>query len=163
MSRVQAYLYLLFIAALVFGFLAAVLRHPVFVVPMSATNAGGQTQSANAPIPEPPFTDAVKAQLAASKGFQEVVTYTDRGFEPLHLSITQGDTVRFTNSSHQMLWVAADGVALYPITGDCGSSALDSCHPLEPGAFWEFTFTESGTWGVTNNLEKSKVGIVEVI
>ncbi len=163
MTRLQAYLYLLFIAAVVFGFLAAVLRHPVYVVPVNASNSAASSQQpASAPIPEPPFTDAVRAQLAASHGFQELLSYTDRGFEPLHYSIKRGDTVRFTNNSQEKLWVAADGDAVYPITGDCGSSALDSCTPIGPGEFWEFTFTEGGTWTVVNNLDKSKVGVVEV-
>jgi hypothetical protein len=59
------------------------------------------------------------------------------------------------------LWVAAAGDLVYPKTGTCGSSSLDSCEPIGPMDFWEFTFEVPGAWGVANNLDKQKT--VEIL
>ncbi|MDO8576016.1 MAG: hypothetical protein Q7R90_01745, partial [bacterium] len=98
---------------------------------------------------------------AQSKGFQYLVSYTDRGFEPTRLTVKQGETVRFTNNSSEGLWVAAGGEKLYPgVVNGCGSSALDSCRPIGQGEFWEFTFDAAGTWMFSNNIDKEKSGTV---
>jgi len=114
----------------------------------------------------PPFTDAVKRQLAASHGFQYLVSYTDRGFEPAALVVKKGETVRFINNSDELLWVAATGTsgAVYP-KGDsapCGQSAFDSCAAIKRGEFWEFTFNDSGTWSYQNNTDTKMTGTVIV-
>jgi plastocyanin len=116
-----------------------------------------------APLPE--FTDETKAKLERSKGFQYLVSYTDNGFEPSSLVMSRGESVRFTNNSSMNLWIAADGsgVQIYPRTKEvCGSSDLDSCKPFMPQDFWEFTFEKAGTWGIVNNLDKSKNGTIIV-
>jgi plastocyanin len=123
-----------------------------------ATPAGGvHTQP---PSPE------VMAYLAASKGFQYLVSYTGRGFEPATLTVKKGETVRFTNNSSEGLWVAATGSsgAVYPAgTGnECGQSAFDSCKVLKSGEFWEFTFTTAGTWGYKNNSDTKMTGTITV-
>lgn len=113
----------------------------------------------------PPLTPAIIAQLKKSHGFQMLVSYTDRGFEPAITTIKVGNTVRFTNNSSHKLWIAAKGTSknsIYPGTSDCGESALDSCIPLNPGDFWEFTFTQSGTWTYQNNLDKNDTAIIHI-
>ena len=113
----------------------------------------------------PPFTQDVQAQLAASKGFAVLVSYTEAGFEPQQVSIKQGEAVRFTNNSSSDLWVASDATTehpAYPGTSDCGGSSLDTCKVLKPHEFWEFTFGTSGTWLFQNNLDKSKTGTMTV-
>lgn len=111
----------------------------------------------------PEYTPEMQAKVAKSAGFQALVSYTDNGFEPQHLAIRAGDTVRFTNNSSAQLWVAASGGKLYPAAGkECGSSALDSCVPLAPQDFWEFTFDASGEWEIVNNLQKEKSAVVKV-
>ena len=93
------------------------------------------------------------------------VSYTDNGFEPANVTITQGQTVRFTNNSSHDVWIAADGInaQIYPRTREvCGSSDLDSCAPFAPQDFWEFTFNVKGEWHVVNNVDKTKGGVVIV-
>ncbi len=159
------FLHLLLIAVMVLGIIAVLAL--VFAISSSLTSGTTSTSpqaDANAPIPQPAYTDAVAAQLAASQGFQEVISYTDHGFEPATLPIQKGDAVRFTNNSHEGLWVAAvPGAGAYP-GGDtsCGTSALDSCHILQPGEFWEFTFDVTGTWVYLNNVDKANTGTVYV-
>lgn len=115
------------------------------------------------PTEMPTITPEEEAQLAQNPTFQELISYTDRGFEPSTLTAKAGDTVRFTNNSSHPLWVAASGLHLYPgVQNGCGSSALDSCGPLQPGHFWQFTFTASGTWSYQNNLNSIDTGVVHV-
>jgi plastocyanin len=93
------------------------------------------------------------------------ISYTNAGFEPASASIKKGDTVRFTNNSSHALWIASaptGSETIYPGTSNCGGGAFDTCMPLNPGDFWEFTFTQSGAWGYQNNLNKSDVAIMLV-
>lgn len=112
-------------------------------------------RTGEAPIPE--FTEEIQQRLEQSGGFQSLVSYTDGGFEPTTLTVKRGDTVRFTNNSSDDVWIAAYGTngQLYPRTKEgCGSSDLDSCAPIAPMDFWEFTFEREGEWNVANNLDK---------
>jgi plastocyanin len=113
----------------------------------------------------PAFSSSTEAKLEKSAGFQHLISYTNRGFEPRSLAASRGETIRFTNNSSGKLWVAADGseAEIYPRTrAGCGSSDLDSCEPIVPQDFWEFTFELPGTWHVVNNLDESK-GVVITI
>jgi plastocyanin len=115
--------------------------------------------------PIPPLTAAIEAQLQKNPTFQLFISYTDKGFEPAAATIKSGDTVRFTNNSSHDLWIAAIGTSVapvYPGTSDCGASALDTCASLKPGDFWQFTFTQSGTWEYQNNLDKSDTASIKV-
>jgi len=117
--------------------------------------------SQEAPRPAP--TAAVLAQLATSPAFQYLVSYSDSGFVPRTLTVKQGETIRFTNNSHADLWLASSSTPLYPsVQNGCGSSALDSCQPIPPGGFWEFTFNVRGTWEYANTLKHTDVATVVV-
>ncbi len=112
----------------------------------------------------PPSPEIV-AYLAQSKGFQYLISYTDRGFEPQSLEIKGGETVRFINNSKEKLWVssASDVGALYPGTGsECGQSSFDSCKEIKSGEFWEFEFAIAGTWSFRNAANPERQGIVVV-
>lgn len=131
------------------------------ISPAQDTSLADTIRAGAAPIPA--YSSSTEAKLAASKGFQTLVSYTDQGFEPGEVTITKGQTIRFTNNSSSDVWIAATGDTLYPrgATG-CGSSALDSCAPFAPQDFWEFTFEKKGEWGIVNNLNKTKSGVVRV-
>lgn len=114
----------------------------------------------------PPFTPEVQAALAKSRGFSVLISYTDNGFEPTQATVKKGDAIRFTNNSSHDLWVAAQGTSgnpVYPGASDCGASSFDSCDTLQPGEFWEFTFSKTGTWTFVNNLDKGNTGAVQVV
>jgi plastocyanin len=117
----------------------------------------------DAPIPE--YSPSTAAKLAEHPVFHALISYTDQGFEPKHVTIEQGDIVRFTNNSSTNLWIAAEGreVRIYPRMGDtCGSSSLDACEQVLPQDFWQFAFDVKGEWHVTNNLDKTKSVVVIV-
>jgi len=125
-----------------------------------------QSREASAPMKAPPLTPQITAQLEKSRGFQALVSYTDRGFEPATVTIKKGQTVRFTNNSSDDVWIAASsagGGKLYPrVQDECGSSTFDTCKGQRPQEFWEFTFDIAGTWGYADNLHKGNTGIVVV-
>ena len=152
MTRTQGYLYMLIIFAIVVAGLAMYTQRG-FILGVGRSPAP-QIDQATVPL-----SAHMQAELAQSRGFQYVISYTDKGFVPQDLTIPAGDTVRFVNSSHSDLWVAATGKPLYPSSAtSCGESSLDSCGPLHSGEFWEFTFEAKGTWGYTNNLMSSSTG-----
>lgn len=113
-------------------------------------------------IPRPPLTasSTIKA-LTKTRGFQALVSYTDAGFEPKEVTIKAGQTVRFTNNSSHPLRVASKDAsvsdALY-----CQRGSFDSCTPIRPQEFWEFTFETSGAWQVTNALDPTSAATVQV-
>ncbi len=86
--------------------------------------------------------------LEKSSGFQVLISYADRGFEPKEVSIKPGDTVRFTNNSSGKLQVAFSGDALGEV--------------IAPQQFWEATFSEKGERKYTNKLNASLIGVVKV-
>lgn len=113
--------------------------------------------------PDPRPEDMISAQEGHS--FAVFVSYKDKGFEPTEVVIRIGETVRFTNNSTHDLWLAARGASgskIYPGRSDCGASALDSCKPLKPGDYWQFTFTESGSWFLQNNVDTAATATVMV-
>ena len=79
------------------------------------------------------------------------------------MTVKSGETIRFTNNSHANLWIASSSTPLYPPQENgCGSSALDSCQPIPPGGFWEFTFNVKGTWTYENTLKQSDTATIVV-
>jgi plastocyanin len=160
--RQLAFLTVLLIAMAIVLIIAGAFPLPSAIPPIVVQSAGPQQQQTSA---IPPLTPEVQAQLAASHGFQMLVSYTNQGFQPTSATIKKGDTIRFTNNSSHDLWIAASGTSanpVYPGSSDCGATALDTCKSLKPGDFWEFTFTKSGTWGYQNNLQKNDIGTVQV-
>ena len=139
----------------------------VFLLANVQSPASSPTPTSSLNVTEiPPLTPMMKDVLEESKGFQALVSYTDRGFEPADVVVQKGETVRFTNNSQVDLWIAAVSTSgsVYPSTGKgCGQSAFDSCVPLSPREFWEFTFGVAGTWSYQNNLNMPDVGIVHVM
>ena len=145
-------LFLGVIAALVLGFFRTAPTH--ISTPAPSVQA----------VASPPSAE-VKAYLAISSGFQYLVSFTDKGFEPIIVTMQKGETIRFVNNSQHNLWIAAtgDSGSIYPGTGkECGQSAFDSCKTLNKGDFWEFTFTKVGTWSYHNNFDLERTGIIIV-
>ena len=160
MTRTQAYLYIVVAGVLIVGLSSA---YSEFVRERAQAVAKAEAIAQHTPIPRPTYTPEVQAQVAASKGFQDLVSYTDTGFQPSSLAISKGETIRFTNNSHSDLWVAATGQSPYPSKGNsCAGSDLDSCHVIHSGEFWEFTFDVVGTWSFINNIQKTDGGTVHV-
>lgn len=96
-----------------------------------------------------------------------VVTYTDDGFSPKSVTISQGDIVRFVNESSSRMWVASASHpthTFYPekTDGDCLGSAFDQCEAVENSSEWEFVFNKTGTHKYHNHVRASKTGTIIV-
>ncbi|MDR3570925.1 MAG: hypothetical protein P4L81_01860 [Candidatus Pacebacteria bacterium] len=160
MSLKQLLLWCVGLIALLFVLSAPTHIRPTFV----AFHLLPAKEEVRVPPAQPMFTNADSVDEQENQPFQFLVSYTDTGFEARITTVEVGETVRFTNNSTGQLWVAATGTQLYPsIQNGCGSSALDSCRSLQPGEFWQFTFTKKGTWDFVNNLDKTKQGAIVVL
>lgn len=124
---------------------------------------GGSAHKSSLPQTAP--SQAALQQIENDPSFQYLVSYTNAGFQPMSIVVKRGDTVRFTNNSNGQLWVAAVGTpanSVYPGSSSCGGSSADSCGPLSPGAFWQFTFTQVGTYQFQNELDSSQSGTITI-
>ena len=96
-----------------------------------------------------------------------LITYTDDGFSPADISITQGQRVRFLNDSKESTWPAS-GVhpthSLYPEkeSSDCLGSSFDACTSLTRGEFYDFTFYYPGTWTFHDHVHAYNTGSITV-
>ena len=142
----------------IFALLVIIYGISVLVIDRTAS-APAATQEAPRPAPSP----AVLAQLATAPAFQYLVSYSDIGFSPTSLSVKKGETIRFTNNSSRDIWIVSSSTPLYPPQQNgCGSSVFDSCQPIPPGGFWEFTFQVTGTWTYVNTLKQGDTATVVV-
>lgn len=99
------------------------------------------------------------------------VVYTDNGFAPEVIEITQGDTVTFQNDSSRDFWPASNvhpthtlypGSSIAKCNTDEEPSIFDACKGIAPGEAYSFTFNEAGTWGYHNHLQANFTGKIIV-
>ena len=100
-----------------------------------------------------------------------VVTYTDTGYSPKEVAISQGGTVTFQNESSRTMWPATaihPTHTIYPGSGifKCitqeQSRIFDACEGVDPGESWSFSFQELGSWGYHDHLNISSTGKIIV-
>lgn len=109
------------------------------------------------------------AQEAA--GEATLIRYTDNGFEPASIEVTQGVTVTFKNDSSRAMWPASakhpthtvySGTSLAEHCGGGAASSFDSCTALGSGAAYSFTFDKAGEWAYHNHVNAQHVGKITV-
>lgn len=102
-----------------------------------------------------------------------VVTLTDTGFSPESVTIAQGQTVRFVNSSSRGMWVGSDDHPTHTeydgtstrehcADGIATNGTFDQCTAGPTGTYWEYTFDKSGTFGYHNHVGASHSGTIIV-
>ncbi|MBU1293085.1 hypothetical protein KJ819_03420 [Patescibacteria group bacterium] len=102
-----------------------------------------------------------------------IVTYTDEGFSPETVSISIGETVRFTNASSGGMWVGSDDHPTHTnydgtstrehcADGETTGGTFDACRAYANGESYDFTFTKAGTFEYHNHVGASKGGTVIV-
>ncbi len=101
------------------------------------------------------------------------VTYTDSGFSPASVTVTQGQTVIWVNQSSHSMWVAS---AVHPThtvyggtnknahcaEGYTGSMPFDECAAVTSGSSYSFTFDKVGDWKYHNHANVADFGSVTV-
>lgn len=140
------------------------------VTPTIAENAQVGTETAPTPAPAPKTKAPVattKPSVTSSTPRYVLVTYDGKGFSPKETTILKGGTVRFLNTSSDEMWIASDfhpTHTSYPVSSknDCLGSTFDMCKSVEKNGYWDFIFTEQGTWKYHNHMKASMNGSVEV-
>ena len=119
------------------------------------------------PAAEPAGRGVVGNTKLDTDPYDVLITYTDDGFSPADISITQGQRVRFLNDSREPTWPAS-GVhpthSLYPEkeSSDCLGSSFDACTSLTRGEFYDFTFYYPGTWTFHDHVHAYNTGSITV-
>lgn len=145
-------------------FLIAILIPDLQLHPVPRSNP--TLQSATTSQAMPGMTDEEKSMLQAQSTFQELVSYTGNGFEPVGLTVKVGDVIRFTNNSQADIWLGSkwgDGRQDYPGSVPCGQGPIDTCAPLGRGDFYQFKVEYPGTYEVQNNLDLTKIMTIEAL
>ncbi len=97
--------------------------------------------------------------------WQDVVTYTDKGFEPAEVRIRKGAAVTFMNRSSKSMRPASDPHPAhtdYPVSGGCAGSLFDACSDIPAGAGWSFKFDTAGIWKYHDHLHPAFKGMIVV-
>ncbi len=124
-----------------------------------AATTGTQTTGAHAPVTTHPTvpTSALK-----------IVTYNGSTFSPAKITIKEGDTVKFVDTTSAPMWVASNahpthtaysGTSVIQHCPDTNGTAFDQC---TPGTSYTFTFLQVGSWGYHNHLNKGSTGTIIV-
>jgi len=101
-----------------------------------------------APVSTPTPTPETQKQEA-------VINYSDGAFSPASLTVKEGTSVKFKNTSSQSsMWVGSDPHPTHTI-----HSEFDQ---LKTGDEFSFTFTKKGTWGYHNHLRANARGTITV-
>jgi plastocyanin len=90
------------------------------------------------------------------------IVYSDEGYQtseftPSIVTIRQGQTVLFINSTKEKMWIASD-----PHPSHSGYPGFDQKTSVGPGGTYQFTFQEIGKWGFHNHLNPVRGGRIIV-
>jgi len=119
-------------------------------------------------------TPATGNAAVGANGQSSVISYTNSGFSPKAVTVSQGTTVTWVNNSSGTMWVASnnhpthtsyDGTSQsqHCVNGAPDSAQVfDECTAIPQGGSFSFTFTKAGTWGFHNHMHESDQGTVVV-
>ncbi len=119
-------------------------------------------------VPPKPTPAPVATTKAPTLPYSATIVYDGDRFIPEMVTIIEGGTVRFMNTSTEKMWIGADNHPAhdrYPVKseGDCLGSSFDQCASVGSGASWSYTFTRTGTWGYHNHARARDTGSVKVM
>lgn len=86
-----------------------------------------------------------------------VITLTSDGWKPSEVTIKQGNTITFKNTTGNKFWPASNlhpSHLLYP--------EFDPKQPIAADASWSFVFTKIGAWQFHDHLAPYFTGIITV-
>lgn len=109
------------------------------------------------PSPTPPAASPEPQQPQPPVSATPVVTYTDEGYSPSTLQVKSGSTVLFRNQSSMLMWTASDPHPVHNLL-----SEFDPRQGFATGESYQFTFTESGSFGYHNHLRPGHGGTIIV-
>ncbi|MDB5245034.1 MAG: hypothetical protein JWN90_139 [Parcubacteria group bacterium] len=107
-------------------------------------------------------------------GQSQIISYTDSGFSPANVTIAEGTTVTWSNTSSRPMWIASgnhpnhtvyDGTSTnqHCVSGaPTSATVFDECAAIPSGGSYSFTFTKAGSWSYHNHVHASDMGTVVV-
>ena len=115
-----------------------------------------------------PSTPQAKAPTRPSLPYTATVVYNGENFIPEEVTVIEGGTVKFVNTSDKKMWIATDNHPThdrYPIKSEtsCSGNAFDQCTSVTRGGSWSFTFDRTSTWGYHNHSGAAARGKVVVM
>ncbi len=130
----------------------------VFVASRDADNGANEsaTQEETGPLGVGQQTELGNGNGDAAEA-EQVVVYTDDGFEPAETTIQAGETVEFINQSSGDMHPASDPHPQHTDLPD-----FDARGRVAPGESYSFTFNEPGQWGYHDHLRSFQTGTVIV-
>lgn len=123
----------------------------------SGADPAGITAEGGSPNPSGQAASATATKTARRPSETLIVRYTNAGWSPSTISIYTGDTVRFVNESKGRMWVASD-----PHPFHTTYRGFDQKASVPAGGYFEFLFTEPGTWNYHNHADPSFKGVIKV-
>lgn len=104
-------------------------------------------------------------------GESVTVRYTDSGYVPKEVTISQGTEVIFNSESNRSMWPATaihPTHTIYPGSSilKCGGAEkvriFDACQGIAQQESWSFIFQEQGSWGYHDHLQTRFTGKIIV-
>jgi len=107
----------------------------------------------------------ITSEMEETTMTSNTVDITSSSFSPKTLTITAGETVKFTNKDSRSSWPASavhPTHTVYPETGGCIGSKFDACKGLAQDESYSFTFNEKGTWNYHDHSKPGMTGTIIV-
>ena len=95
--------------------------------------------------------------LLPNQTTQQIV-FTEEGFSPATVTVTEGDTVIFKNKTSQPFWPASNVHPTHTNFPD-----FDPRQPVSPSDSWSFTFTKAGTYKYHDHIVSTFEGEITVV
>lgn len=92
-----------------------------------------------------------------ANGEKVMMSYTDTGFSPQTVTVKQGTTVEFVNTSSGQMWVASGEHPTHKLL-----PGFDELASVGRGGTYDYTFVKIGTWPLHNHMNPSDMGTVIV-
>ncbi len=131
-----------------------------------ATEGQPTTDTPTTPATPAPTKPAAPAPRPALP-YTATVIYDGKNFIPEEVTVIEGGTVKFVNSSDMKMWIATDNHPIhdrYYLKSEtsCSGNAFDQCTSVTRGGSWSFTFGRTSTWGYHNHSFARATGAVVV-
>lgn len=144
------------------------MRWEIFLLAIIAISSGCAHATSEPPRGDPIINET--SELSNLSNDENIVYYTDSGFQPQEITVQQGDSVTWINNASTNMWVGSDrhpthtnyagsSLSEHCQNGDQNEAAFDQC---SSGDRFSFTFEKTGEWGYHNHLNAGNRGTITV-
>lgn len=97
------------------------------------------------------------AQPSAPTPTSHNISYTNNCYTPVNITIKKDDTIIFTNNSNRDMWPASKNHPSHKEYPD-----FDAKNGITSGGTYQFTFSNTGSWGYHDHEKPSCTGTITV-